>query len=108
MEIVQKYWEFGTLFSGKKGGEQMTHTIDWERLGERVHVARRRKRLTSTELAQLAGTTRTTISRLENGHKPWISLDVITRIAKACDVSLDYLVGLDEGADAELAAAVLA
>ncbi len=68
--------------------------IDWYLVGERVHLARRRRRLTSQQLATKAGTTRVTVSKLENARKPRVTLDVVVRIAKALGVSLDYLVGL--------------
>jgi len=65
----------------------------WNIVGERIHIMRRRRGLTSTELATLARTGRTTISRLENNRKPQVSFDVLYRIAEALDVSLDYLTG---------------
>ena len=70
--------------------------IDWGVLGERLLIARRRRHMTSAELAQRVGTSRVTISRLENGHKPHVSFDVILRIANVLDVSLDFLAGRRE------------
>lgn len=67
--------------------------IDWQLLGERVHTARRRRGLTSGELARLAGTTRVTISRLENRKKPGVSFAILWRIAQVLQVSLDWLTG---------------
>src|SRR5207248_622488 len=72
------------------------HAIDWQLLGERVHMARRRRGLTSGELARLAGTTRVTISRLENRKKPGVSFAVLWRIAQVLQVSLDWLTGQQE------------
>ena len=67
--------------------------LDWRLLGERLHVARRRRGLTSAQVAERAGTTRVTISRLENVHKPAVSFDVLVRIAQVLGVSLNYLAG---------------
>jgi transcriptional regulator with XRE-family HTH domain len=65
----------------------------WQTLGERLHLTRRRRGMTSKELAVKVGTGRTTISRLENNNKPAVSFAVVVRIAQALGVSLDYLVG---------------
>jgi transcriptional regulator with XRE-family HTH domain len=69
------------------------HTIDWQILGERLLIARRRCQITAAELAKRAGTTRVTISKLENGRKPHVSFDVLLRIAVVLGVSLDFLAG---------------
>jgi transcriptional regulator with XRE-family HTH domain len=71
----------------------MAESMDWRLLGERLHIARRRHGWTSEKLAKEAGTTRVTISRLENVHKPQVSFDVLVRIAQVLGVSLDYLAG---------------
>ena len=65
----------------------------WQLLSERLHTIRRRRGLTSKDLATEVGTGRTTISRLENNNKPRVSFDVLVRIAEVLDVSLDYLAG---------------
>jgi len=65
----------------------------WQQVGERIHLIRRRRGLTSKELAAHVGTGRTTISRLENASKPQVSFDVLYRIADVLEVSLDYLTG---------------
>ena len=65
----------------------------WQILGERLHTIRRRRGLTSKDLAAAVGTGRTTISRLENNSKPQVSFDVLFRIADVLEVSLDYLAG---------------
>ena len=52
------------------------------------------------------GTTRVTISRLENARKPHVSFDVVVRIAVELDTSLDFLTGRkDEEAVLEAAVA---
>ena len=52
--------------------------------------------MTSGGLAAKVGTSRVTISRLENGTKPRVSFEVVTRIADALGVSLDFLAGRKE------------
>jgi transcriptional regulator with XRE-family HTH domain len=67
--------------------------VNWNEFGERFHILRRRKKLTLKEIASQAGTSYVTVSLLERGKKPQISLDVVVRLAEVLDVSLDYLVG---------------
>ena len=74
----------------------------WRTVGERIHMIRRRRGLTSKELAALVGTGRTTISRLENNNKPQVSFDVLFRIADVLGVSLDYLAGRKDAERVEL------
>jgi XRE family transcriptional regulator, master regulator for biofilm formation len=74
----------------------------WQTLGERIHMIRRRRGLTSKELAARVGTGRTTISRLENNSKPAVSLDVVVRIAQVLEISLDYLTGRKDDESVEL------
>jgi transcriptional regulator with XRE-family HTH domain len=45
------------------------------------------------EIAARAGTSYVTVSLLERGKKPQITLDVVVRLAEVLDVSVDYLVG---------------
>lgn len=60
--------------------------------GENVAIARKRKKLSQTDLAKKVGTIAVTIGRYERSEiKP--SIDIATKIADALDVSLDYLVG---------------
>lgn len=66
---------------------------EWRVLGRRLRQVRRRLDLTSQELAEKAGTTRVTISALENTRKPGVSFDVVVRIARELNISLDYLAG---------------
>ena len=66
---------------------------EWQVLGSRLRRVRRAQDLTSKALAERAGTTRVTISALENRRKPGVSFDVLFRIADVLGVSLDYLAG---------------
>lgn len=60
--------------------------------GENVANARKKKKLSQSELAKEVGTIAVTIGRYErNEIKP--SIDIATKIADVLDVSLDYLVG---------------
>src|SRR5262245_53976074 len=68
-------------------------TKEWQLLGTRLRQVRRRLDLTSEALAKKAGTTRVTISALENTRKPRVSFDVVVRIAQVLNISLDYLAG---------------
>jgi transcriptional regulator with XRE-family HTH domain len=67
--------------------------VNWDEFGERLHILRRRNKLTLKEIASKAGTSYVTVSLLERGKKPQISLDVVVRLAEVLNVSLDYLVG---------------
>jgi transcriptional regulator with XRE-family HTH domain len=73
----------------------------WQTMAERIHTIRRRRGLTSKELATRVGTGRTTVSRLENNSKPQVSFDVLVRIADVLGVSLDYLAGRKDAEDVE-------
>ena len=67
--------------------------VHWNVLGERLHTLRRRNQWTLKEIAARAGTSYVTVSLLERGKKPQITLDVVVRLAEVLDVSVDYLVG---------------
>lgn len=41
--------------------------IDWKQYGERVHAARRRRKLTQAELASSVGISRNFVSEIERG-----------------------------------------
>jgi len=75
---------------------------EWRVLGTRLRQVRRRQDLTSQALAAKAGTTRMTISALENKRKPGVSFDVLFRIAGVLGVSLDYLAGRKDDESVEL------
>ena len=65
--------------------------------GERLIEARKRQKLTQSELAQRAGVTRSGISGYETEGKD-ASYEVLVRLARALGVSSDYLLGLDDTA----------
>ncbi|HEY5871254.1 MAG TPA: helix-turn-helix transcriptional regulator [Candidatus Tectomicrobia bacterium] len=71
-----------------------------QELGERVHVLRRRQRLSQKALADVVGASPTTISNLEQGKLGTIHIDHLVALAHHLNVSTDYLLGLsasDEG-----------
>ena len=72
--------------------ERQYDVVYWEVLGERLHTLRRRNQWTLKEIAARAGTSYVTVSLLERGKKPQITLDVVVRLAEVLDVSVDYLV----------------
>jgi len=67
----------------------------------RIGVVRRAKGMSQTELAEAVGTTRAQIYRLEKG-KRGLSLDWMTRVARALDVKVADLLPTEEGDSAGL------
>lgn len=64
---------------------------------KRLKEARQKAELTQAELAEKAGTTAATISSYESiGSIKKASLDLVINFAKALNVSLDWLCGLDK------------
>jgi len=63
-------------------------------IGRRVKEARRAAKLTQLQLAEAVGITQSTISELEKGESR--ATKHIARIAYACNVSVEYLEGLDD------------
>jgi transcriptional regulator with XRE-family HTH domain len=63
--------------------------------GERVHLMRRRRKMTQTELGKAVGVSKTTIFRIESGEFSEASQQ-IAKMARALNVSADYLLGLRE------------
>ncbi len=70
--------------------------MDMLLIGSRVKAARQAKRLTQDQLAEKLGfVSADSVGHIECGRsKP--SLQTLIRIAKICEVSLDYLTGLVE------------
>jgi transcriptional regulator with XRE-family HTH domain len=65
-------------------------------VGQRVRKARRDQDLTQRELATRAGMNIVTISRLEHGTSEQIYADTLGDLARALNVSADYLLGLSD------------
>ncbi len=77
----------------------MITELDFSIIGSRIQSARLKKGLTQEELAEKVDTNQKHISRIEAGwHRS--NLDTIVAIAKALQVSVDYLIAdFDNGDD---------
>src|SRR6266446_10716990 len=64
--------------------------------GERVHLIRRRKKMTQQELGDAIGVSKMTIFRIEKGDFSDTMGQHIARMARVLNVSADYLLGLKE------------
>jgi len=62
-------------------------------LGQRVKTLREQRRWRQEELAKAAGMTQPAVSRIESGEVTQPRLSVLHRLAKALDVTVDYLAG---------------
>lgn len=80
--------------------------IDDVLLGKRVKIARKEKRLTQEELANLCDCTPTHICNIENG-KIGISLDLLFKISILLGKSMDYFVMDNPGADPQCTVSLL-
>jgi DNA-binding XRE family transcriptional regulator len=74
-------------------------------LGERLLIARRRKKLSQQQLAAAVGVNKATIYRIEKGKSEDIPVGTLKKIAIELGVSADWLLGLtsDEEVDDRLA-----
>ena len=63
-------------------------------LGERVHMLRRRLRLSQKELADAIGASPTTVSNLEQGKLSTLHLSHLIGLARVLHMSTDRLLGL--------------
>jgi HTH-type transcriptional regulator, competence development regulator len=67
--------------------------FDPGKFGERLHTLRRRRALTLRELGDLADVSYVTVSKIERGKMPQVSVDIVVKLADALGVSIDYLLG---------------
>ena len=65
-------------------------------LSHRLRKIRRAQDLTQQELAEQAGVSYVTISRIESGEASQVYVETVMRLAKALDVTTDALLGMDE------------
>jgi len=65
-------------------------TINYERIGRRIRIARKRKHMSQVDLAALIERSAPYLSHIENGTKI-LSLDTLISIANALNVSADEL-----------------
>ena len=64
--------------------------------GERVHLIRRRRKMTQQELGDAIGVSKMTIFRIEKGDFSDTMGQHIAQMARVFNVSADYLLGLKE------------
>ena len=69
----------------------MNIELDFKEIGLRIQQLRANKKMTQAELAEIIDTNQKHLSRIEGGYHR-SSLDSIVAIAKALDVSVDYLI----------------
>ena len=82
--------------------------VDYYQLGRRVAAARELADLTQQGLANKAGLTQATVARLEKGRKPGVRVETLVAIARALNVSVDYLLSLKNTLEIDLEPAALA
>lgn len=77
----------------------MITELDFKIIGSRIQTARLKKGLTQEEVAEMVDTNQKHISRIEAGWRR-SNLDTIVAIAKALQVSVDYLIAdFDDASD---------
>ena len=69
----------------------MNIELDFKLIGSRIQKIRTEKKMTQSVLAELIDTNQKHLSRIEGGYHR-CTLDIIVAIAKALDVSVDYLI----------------
>lgn len=69
----------------------MNIELDFKEIGSRIQKCRTAKKMTQAELAEIIDTNQKHLSRIEGGYHR-SSLDTIVAIAKALDVSVDFLI----------------
>jgi transcriptional regulator with XRE-family HTH domain len=67
--------------------------FDPAQFGERIHTLRRRRDLTLRALGDMANVSYVTVSKIERGKMPQVSVDIVVKLADALGVSIDYLLG---------------
>jgi transcriptional regulator with XRE-family HTH domain len=67
--------------------------IDFVMLGNRLAAARRYRGIRQYALAQQTGIHTVTLSRIEHGNLPGMTVAVLARLAMALEVSIDELLG---------------
>ena len=79
--------------------------MNWKALGQKIRRARRGRDLTQSQLAEIVEVHYITISRIENGQLPGVTLALIAKIAEALSLSVDDLIGEFEPTDEALVGA---
>ena len=65
-------------------------------IGEKIKLRRKELNMSADDLAQCVGKDRSTIFRYENGDIDNMSIALLQPIAEALDISVGYLLGLEE------------
>ena len=76
--------------------------MDFKLLGARLLAARRRQGLKQKDLAAKVGIHPVTLSRIEHGTMPGVTLQVIATLADALGISVDHLLGRKDSDSVEL------
>ncbi len=66
---------------------------DFEVIGERLMLARRRQGITQSRLVELSGVTQRIISEIERGRRQGVRFKTIMQLAEVLGLSLDELTG---------------
>ena len=69
----------------------MNIELDFKIIGARIQKCRTERKMTQAELAEIIDTNQKHLSRIEGGYHR-STLDAIVAIARALDVSVDYLI----------------
>jgi transcriptional regulator with XRE-family HTH domain len=75
----------------------MRPEVNMAALGARLAYARRQGRLRQADLAREVGIHEVTLSRIENGKLPGVTVAVLARLAMRLDLSLDHLLQWQPG-----------
>jgi transcriptional regulator with XRE-family HTH domain len=75
----------------------MMHEINFADLGMRLAYWRRSERLNQDELARQIGIHPVTLSHIENGKLPGVTVAVLARLAMRLDISIDQLLQWQPG-----------
>jgi transcriptional regulator with XRE-family HTH domain len=75
----------------------MRSEVNMAALGARLAYARRQEHLRQADLAREVGIHEVTLSRIENGKLPGVTVAVLARLAMRLDLSLDHLLQWQPG-----------
>ena len=75
----------------------MRPEVNMTALGAHLASARRQQHLRQADLAREVGIHEVTLSRIENGKLPGVTVAVLVRLAMRLDLSLDHLVQWQPG-----------
>ena len=79
----------------------MKKSYDYVNLGKRIRELRKLNQLTQMELADLTGISYVYVSKIENGQA-YPGLEIISEIAEAVGVTIDYLIRGERSVDTDI------